>query len=392
MRAPLSCFCCLSSRSFRFFFPSKHKGAGAHHWLAQEVLNEVQVKLREVTKRPVTLDARHRAALQEVFARGKASEFWRCVDALYTAAAAAEWSSVRNEASFVQSLLRKALAPASGSVHRPSPVLVALLAAKFGPELEAIFPGASSVPPPQPSQPPHTLSRKDGETKASVSDTSAQQDAAWEAAQTVFDAIERRASERAGRSIRFDERHKGSLRSMLIAHRGGPGFWSCVDQLAMRLLALEWATVRGDTSFIQSVLSNVSAHPVSDHDYKGISSPRECAQLLLAKINRRDAHTALPPPPPPPQAASSLPPSTVAFQARLESFYTWGLAERVIDQMGKYLTDVLGRRIVFDAMHRETLRLKFHRDPLGFWSILDQILDKFCAVFLSLLFAYVFPR
>jgi hypothetical protein len=66
---------------------------------------------------------------------------------------------------------------------------------------------------------------------------------------------------------------------------------------------------------------------------------------------------------------------TLAFA----NVYTWAAALGVMEVIGQRITSAVGRRVGFDDKHRMHLRARYDADPLGFWSVLDQIQDRMMA-------------
>jgi hypothetical protein len=359
------------------------------------VLDRLTQRIRERSGRSrLMLDQRHRAALREIGERADVGEMWATVDFIFETTTGAEWSNIRDETRFIQSLLRKrvdaaAVLPRSefGVRRRVTPFVHQCLVDEFGPDAvaEHILPPDSSA---------EDKDRdKDDRSEASSASASLLVDPWGEPGERVLRAIERRISEVSGRNIRFDSRHRLTFRTAYADSTRT--FYATLDALFRRMLALEWETVQNETGLIQSIIAQTRPGPYNaasaswvDRDYsddlldtiRTMAAPPPSAsssrRYPSSSPSSSSSLTSRPSYAVPPPLPSQPPRRTMGLSYDLESIYTWSLAEQVMDQLGTHISGMLGRRVVFDGMHRDTLRTKYHEDPLGFWSILDQIQDK----------------
>eukprot|EP00727_Mastigamoeba_balamuthi_P008171 m51a1_g3975 hypothetical protein (553) ;mRNA; r:429204-431865 len=312
-----------------------------HDWLvAQELLDGLQQAVSQTAGRTVVFDARHRSILREWFMRS-VPEFWRSLDQIYETMMRAEWRTIRDDVRFVQSLLSHV--PKTPR-ERLSPALRSMLRSRYGPEADIVVPDLSdplvaapsayaipmAVPfggPALASPPPMPMPMPAG---------------GWETAAEAMTWIERRVSERAGRRITFDTRHRDSLRATFNA--SPVDFWTIIDQVYEKMMRGDWRKVREDGGFMQSIIAHSQPLPTQASEY----------QLRAALFEKLGAPLpALPVPAGP--AVPVLPPTPGVLQMP---------------------SAVVGRRIELDSKHRDALRRRYERDRLGFWSVLDQIQDR----------------
>lgn len=197
----------------------------------------------------------------------------------------------------------------------------------------------------------------------------------WQTALTILDILQKRVSHAVNATVEFDERHIAYLRAVYI--RDTTGFWTVVDQLFDRMMQADWDSVRDPGGFIHSLISKCKPLPCPTPE-------QEFLQRLLAKLWPSGFPYVDDETPPGSNediaASQQVQPSNFEYLAnlvpKLEHTYTWDAADSVLEMISMRLSEKIGRVIHFDEKHRAHIHARFDEDPLGFWSVLDQIQDR----------------
>ena len=252
----------------------------------------------------------------------------------------------------------------------------------------------------------------------------------WEAAQAVLYVIQERVSLLIGRQLRLDEDIHIAVFHELF-QRDRLGFWTIVDQLYDYFLTLDWFRVSDDAALIQYLLHAIQPLPCP-------MTEAEFVQILLLKLwpqsqpqsqqqdmfsNEENGKEA---------SVDSCKGNDFdkgetngvsgcnfgwgdagydstsvendkenncvdvgdddddeeeeeekkrlareeIVRMAVDNVYTWEAAERIAELVNEEITAKVGREIRLDRKHMGGLHAIYERDPLGFWSVFDQIQDK----------------
>ena len=253
----------------------------------------------------------------------------------------------------------------------------------------------------------------------------------WEAAQAVLYVIQERVSLLIGRQLRLDEDIHIAVFHELF-QRDRLGFWTIVDQLYDYFLTLDWFRVSDDAALIQYLLHAIQPLPCP-------MTEAEFVQILLLKLwpqsqpqsqqqdmfsneengkeasvdsckgndfdkgetngvsgcnfgwgdagydstsvendkenNCVDVGDDDDDEEEEEEEKKRLAREEIVRMA-VENVYTWEAAERIAELVNEEITAKVGREIRLDRKHMGGLHAIYERDPLGFWSVFDQIQDK----------------
>jgi len=209
----------------------------------------------------------------------------------------------------------------------------------------------------------------------------------WEIAEVITNVVLETLSTLTKRPIIFD---MPTLSSLHMLYEKGPIlFWTVLDQFYEMAKRKEWPDDTSELAtraHIQILLKSI--HPIMCE----IPEP-EFIQMMIRKLWPADDESLTPPAiayssgSPIINATSEadnrfffVPPlDDDVVENALRNVYTWSAAEKVLQQVEARLTQEVGRSVSFDEMHINKIRARYDEDPLGFWSVFDQMQEQLMA-------------
>ena len=195
----------------------------------------------------------------------------------------------------------------------------------------------------------------------------------WNTALAVLYIIQEKVSWAVYRPVVISDEILADLQSRY--EKDSMGFWTVVDQFYERLLRGQWDTVPpdGESAYAAAILARI--HPVPC-DIPEV----EFVQTLLGSLwladNNIDGQFGLIDSDPADNVQQDAAAREQMIMLAEQNVYTWEAAKEVIDKISSRLREKGSSAVSFDDKHLQWLHTRYTDDPLGFWSVLDQIQQR----------------
>lgn len=201
----------------------------------------------------------------------------------------------------------------------------------------------------EPESPP--TERQPGDVKSSID---------WGFAQNILILLQEKITQSMGKLIKLNS-EPYLTRFKDLFHKDPMGYWTVVDQLHDIFTRFKEPALEHP---LRELIMGVEPIPIAE---SAQIYEEEFVRMLLVKLW------------PKAQGAIIVYPETEherIISGAIGAVYTWANAETVIRQIECNTNTLTTRRISFDVKHMHDLHEIYSSDPLGFWSILDQIQDR----------------
>ena len=181
----------------------------------------------------------------------------------------------------------------------------------------------------------------------------------WEFAQNILVLLQEKITQSMGKLIKLNsEPYLGRFKDLFSEDH--MAYWTVLDQLhdiftRFREQAAEYP--------LDDLVMEVQPIPV---EADGVSE-EEFVRMLLVKLWPRE------------HGAIIVYPETEherIVSGAIAAVYTWENAEAAIRQVEANINTITSHKVSFDVKHFHDLHEIYNSDPLGFWSVLDQIQDR----------------